>query len=431
MKLLDRFRRPSSDATVPGAGVRIEPVVNAAPEQSSAQASAATGQAFKGLDDPALLEFMRTGEYSRRIESLRNMAALRCVSLIVTSLGMLPINLMRNDASKALAKEHPGFRLMKWKPNGWQTPFEFKSMMQLHVLEQGNAYARVIWSAGRPIAMIPMALGSVEPELVGWEMRYTYTRPDGQQIKLPQKEVFHLRDITLDGVKGISRMKLARDAITLARDAERAAGRVFRTGNLAGGAVEVPKPLSDQAYERMRSSLDTDYAGAENAQRWMVLEEGAKANKFTATAAEAQHIENRNAQIEEVARAFGVPRPLLMMDDTSWGSGIEQLGIFFVQYGLQFWFTAWEQAAMRTFLNDEEMGELTFKVNERALMRGTLKDQADYFAKASGAGGHAPWMKQNEIRDLSDMPADDDPQADKLRNPMTQKGKPNEPDAIA
>lgn len=428
MKLLDRFLGGSADESAPEAGPRLEPTIALESAQASVQPR---GQAFRGLDDPALLEYIRSGDYNRRVESLRNMAALRCVSLIVTSLGMLPLNLIRNDASKAPAKDHPGYRLMKLKPNGWQTPFEFKSMMQLHVLQQGNAYARVIWSAGRPIALVPMALGSVKAELVGWEMRYTYTRPDGQQVKLSQKEVFHLRDITIDGVEGLGRMKLARDAISLARDAERAAGRVFRTGNLAGGAVEVPKALSDTAYGRMRNSLDTDFAGAENAERWMLLEEGAKANKFKVTAAEAQHIENRNAQIEEVARAFGVPRPLLMMDDTSWGSGIEQLGIFFVQYGLQFWFTAWEQAAMRTFLTDEELDQLAYKFNERALMRGTLKDQADYFAKASGAGGHAPWMWQNEIRDLSDLPASDDPQANKLRDPITQKGKPNEPAATA
>ncbi|KDD42679.1 phage portal protein [Bordetella bronchiseptica] len=426
MKLLDRFLRSSAEAPVRLSEPRKEPAI--APEQAQASLPL-KGQTFRGLDDPALLEYMRSGDYSRRVESLRNMAALRCVSLIVTSLGMLPLNLIRNDATKALAKEHPGYRLMKLKPNGWQTPFEFKSMMQLHALDQGNAYARVIWSAGRPIALVPMALGSVQAELVGWQMRYTYTRPDGQHVKLSQKEVFHLRDITVDGVEGIARMKLARDAIALARDAERAAGRVFRTGNLAGGAVEVPKALSDTAYDRMRTSLDTDFAGAENAERWMLLEEGAKANKFTVTSAQAQHFENRNAQIEEVARAFGVPRPLLMMDDTSWGSGIEQLGIFFVQYGLQFWFTAWEQAAMRTFLSDEELDLLSYKFNERALMRGTLKDQADYFAKASGSGGHAPWMWQNEIRDLSDLPASDDPQANSLRDPMAQKGKTNELDA--
>ena len=117
-----------------------------------------------------------------------------------------------------------------------------------------------------------------------------------------------------------------------------------------------------------------------------------------------------------------------MMDDTSWGSGIEQLGIFLVQYGLAHWFTAWEQAAARSLLADEELDRLHLKFNERALLRGTLKDQADFLAKSLGAGGHAPWMSQNEVRDVSDLPESDDPNANKLRNPMTQrKGTTNEP----
>lgn len=355
------------------------------------------------------------------------MAALRCVSLICESIGMLPLNLMENGPAKAYATAHPAYRLLKLKPNSWQTPYEFKSQMQLNVLEEGNAYARVIWSAGRPIALIPLDPKAVDAKLEGFQMVYDYTRPDGGVVRLQANEVLHLRDLSADGVLGMSRMRLARDAIHLAREAEKAAARVFTTGVMAGGAIEVENALSDAAYKRMKDSLDSDYSGAENAQKWMLLEEGAKANKFGTSAADAQHVENRNAQIEEVARAFGVPRPLLMMDDTSWGSGIEQLGIFFVQYGLQHWFTAWEQAAMRVMLSDAEMDRLTVKFNERALLRGTLKDQADYFAKALGAGGQKPWMTQNEVREVSDLPESSGAEANDLKNPMTQPRTGNEP----
>ncbi len=390
------------------------------------------GQQFTGLDDPALLEYIRcggeNGDYGRRLHGLRNMATLRCCSLICESIGMLPLNLIRDDDTKAPATEHPAYRLLKRKPNGFQTPYEFKSGLQLNALEHGNGYARVVWSAGRPIALIPMDPLAVEPKLTGaWQMVYRYTDANGKTVTLSQREVLHVRDLSADGVLGVSRMRLARDAIHLARQAEKAAGRVFETGVMAGGAIEVPKPLSDTAYGRMKASLANEYSGAENAQKWMLLEEGAKANKFAVTAAEAQHIENRNAQIEEVARAFGVPRPLLMMDDTSWGSGIEQLGIFFVQYGLQHWLTAWEQSAQRSLLTDAEIDRLTVKFNERALLRGTLSDQADFFTKALGSGGQAPWMTQNEVRALQDMPRSNDADADALRNPMTQKGQTNEP----
>lgn len=406
----------------------------AAPPEASARpnASAQAGHSFSGLNDPALLEYIRVGQnggdYGRRLAELRNMATLRCVSLISESIGMLPLNLMDNGPSKAYATDHPAYRLLKLKPNSWQTPYEWKSTMQLSVLAHGNAYSRVIWSAGRPIGMIPMDSLAVKSRLTSdWRMEYDYTRPDGGLITLQANEVYHLRDLSADGIVGMSRMRLARDAIDLAKKAERAAGRVFETGVMAGGALEVPTALSETAYNRMKASLESDYSGAENAAKWMLLEEGTKANKFATTAAEAQHIENRNAQIEEVARAFGVPRPLLMMDDTSWGSGIEQLGIFFVQYGLQHWFTAWEQAGMRVLLSESELSTLSIKFNERALLRGTLNDQANYFAKALGAGGQAPWQTQNEVRELQDLPESSDPEANKLRNPMTQPRTGNEP----
>ncbi|MGR2664283.1 phage portal protein [Chromobacterium haemolyticum] len=415
----------------------LDKILGGAKATATAQprAEAGTGITFTGLDDPALLEFLRNGLSSMNLQgasSLRNMAVLRCVSLISNGIGMLPVNLLEYGDAKTVVEAHAAHRLIKRKPNDWMTPIELKSLLQLHALLHGNGYARIIWSGDRPIRMIPLNPLRTEPKLTDeWRMVYETTLNNGSKLTLPAKEVFHLRDLSLDGIKGLSRSKLAAEAIQLAISAEKAAGRVFKTGVMATGAIEVPNALSDNAYKRIKESLTDNYGGAENAGNWMVLEENAKANRFSSTAAEAQQIENRNHQIEEIARLYGVPRPLLMMDDTSWGSGVEQLAIFFVQYTLAPWFVAWEQALARVFLTDKELDKLYFKFNERALLRGTLKDQADFFTKALGAGGHAPWMSQNEVRGLSEMPRSPDSSADQLRNPMTQKDKPNEPDQAA
>ena len=416
MKMLDFFRRS-----------------NASEVQSRPRAEASPGHQFSGLDDPALLEYIRgasaAGVDISRDRSLRNMAVLRCVTLISEAIGMLPLNLQSSDDKKQIQTDNPAHRLLKYKPNDWQTPIEFKSLLQLRALLDGQSFARVIWAGSRPIRLIPMDRGSTKPRLnSAWQMLYDYTTPEGGVITLPAKEVFHLRDLSLDGINGISRVKLGRDALELAAQAERAASRTFKTGVMAGGAIEVPKELSENAYNRMKGSLDAEYTGAENAGRWMLLEENAKANKFASTASESQQIENRNHQIEEAARMYGVPRPLLMMDDTSWGSGIQQLAIFFIQYGLSHWFVSWEQASARCLLPEEQLGRLQYKFNEGALLRGTLADQATFFSKALGAGGQAPWMSQNEVRELSDLPKSADPQTDALRNPMTQPSKPANPE---
>lgn len=402
---------------------------------SEVRAEAGASLTFTGLDDPRLLEFIRSGLGGMSLQganSLRNMAVLRCVSLISNGIGMLPVNLMEYGDSKTVVDKHPAHRLIKRKPNDWLTPIELKSLLQLHALLHGNGYARIIWAGERPIRMIPLNPLHTSPKLTSeWRMTYETRLDNGNVITLPAREVFHLRDLSLDGIKGLARSELANEAIQLALNAEKAANRVFKTGVMATGAIEVPNALSDTAYSRMKQSLQDNYGGAENAGSWMVLEENAKANRFSSTASEAQQIENRNHQIEEVARLYGVPRPLLMMDDTSWGSGVEQLAIFFVQYTLAPWFVAWEQALARVFLTDKELDQVYFKFNERALLRGTLKDQADFFTKALGAGGHGPWMSQNEVRGLSEMPRSADPVADQLRNPMTQKDNSNVPDKAA
>lgn len=390
------------------------------------QVHASAGKTFSSLDDPDLLEFMRTGDgtaagaYVNATKALQNMALLRCVTLISESIGMLPLNLVERGDEKRYATEHPLYDILKAKPNGWQTAYEFKALMQLRVMMHGNAYARVIWSRGQVLRLIPMCPRRVTAELDdSWNMVYTFSRKDGVKIPLKAEEVFHLRDLSEDGVTGLSRVRLAHEAIGIARQAERAAAKLFKNGVLAGGALTAPNALSDTAFSRLKESIE-DKTGVENAHKWMILEEGLKAEKWANTAADAQHIENRNHQIEEIARAMGVPRPLLMMDDTSWGSGIEQLAILFVQFSLQHWFTIWEQGVERTLLSKDDSKKLRAKFNERALLRGTLKDQAEFFTKALGSGGHAPWMTQNEVRELQDLARSTDKGADELRAPANQ-----------
>lgn len=406
MKIFDMFRRK--------------------PEAQSRPRSSAEGATFTGFDDPAFLEFIRSGS-AASTEMLRNTAAFRSLTLICNGIGMLPTSIYKFGDAKEVAKDHPVHKLLRLRPNPWQTPMEFKGQMEMSVQQDGAGFARIIRAGGRPIHLIPLEFGKVEPKLGSdWRMKYQVQADTGGQITLDQSEVLHLRELSPDGVCGLSRRKLSSNVIELARSAESAASNVFKTGVMAGGAIEVGAAMSDQAYKRIKDSLDNNYSGVENANKWMVLEEGAKANKFTSTARDGQQIENRNHQIEEIARLYGVPRPLLMMDDTSWGSGIEQLAIYFIQFTLAPRFTAWEQALSRSLLTDSEQEQFYFKFNERALMRGTLKDQADFFAKALGAGGHQPWHTANEVRDLAEYPADPDPKFNTLGEPSGKKAI-NEP----
>lgn len=393
---------------------RLWPFGSKQTEDQAPRADVGDGAVFYSLNDPLVREFLRdgleaaSGATVNTETALRNPAMFRAVSLISYAIGMLPLHVI-NDETKEKA-DHPLFRILHREPNNWQTAFDFRSLMQLRALVKGNAYALIIRSrqirTGRDeiVRLVPLNPDYVQPvQNDDWSVSYRYQPPKGAQRMLRPDEVFHLRGLSLDGISGMSLVKQARDAIGLALSAEMAAGRLFKNGSFIGGALTHPGKLSDPAFERLRASL-AEKEGASNAGKNLILEEGMKWENLANNAKDAQLTELRKMQVEEIARVTGVPRPLLMVDETSWGSGIQALGQFFVQYALNPWFEAWQQAAERSLLASDEKGRLAVKFNPGALLRGSTKDQGDFFSKALGSGGAPGWLSQNEVRALDDRP---------------------------
>ncbi len=393
---------------------------------------------FQGLDDPQLLEFIRSGHgaateagvsVSART-AMKNTTVLRCVSLISFAIGMLPLHLY-DKATKQKADDHPLFPVLHRRPNAWQTAYEFRSLMQQRALgasgdgNRGDAFALIVRSGTRITQLVPLKTEHVTPrQRADWSLEYEYRRPDGGRTVFAQRDIFHLRyGLSEDGFSGLSLVRQAAEAIALAVQTEKAAARLFRNGMVVGGALKHKGKLSQEAYERLKSSMD-EREGAANAHRWLILEEGMEMGDGGQSGRDSQAIEQRKHQIEDIARPFGVPRPLLGVDDTSWGSGIDVLGQFFVRYGLNPWFEAWQQAIERSLLTPAEADRYEAKFNAGALLRGSMTEQANFFAKALGAGGHQPWMHYEEVRDLAELPNRSD-----IPGPMGQQqnGDGNEP----
>lgn len=364
-------------------------------------------ETFNGFTDPAFLEYVRGGGTSITVEgALKNSTVLRCIDLISGAIGSLPFIMQRKDAVGEVrpATDHVLHNLFLYRPNPFQTAFEFKQLMQARLLAYGNAYGRIVMTGNRVSSILPIT-GPVDVD-ENWDGTLSYRvqqRQNSAQLTLRQEEVFHLRSLSLDGVEGLSRVEMAAGIINTALAAQVAAERIFEQGVMAGGWLKHKHRLSQEAKLNMQAQIQNYMAGAKNAGKWMVLEEDMSAEPIQTTAEQSQLAETRAAQVEEIGRVFGVPRPLLFVDDTSWGSGIEQLAILFVRFGLAPWFKCWEDAVTRSLLTPAEWGKIIPDFDERELLRGTLKDQGEFFAKASGAGGHKPWMETNEIRALSGL----------------------------
>ena len=363
------------------------------------------------LTDPRLAAFMAGGRRSSagvfvsEPLAFRNSTFFRAVNLIASAIGMLPVHLIRElpSGDTEEARDHPLFGVLKRKPNDYQTALEFKSYMQSTALLDGNAFAMVVRNyKGQIIALNPLKRGTVTP-ILGDDARMTfrYQRPGAGQVTLAAEEVFHFRSlISSDGVRGLALLDVAAQAIGVAAQAEHAAGRTFASGMMAGGALQTDKELGPEAVDRLREQLEERYSGTQNAGKWLVLEEGLKVAQLIGSLKEQQNLESRQAAAEDMARFTGAPRPLLMFDETSWGTGISTLGQFFVTYCLMPWFVAWEQAIERC-LQPWEQGVLSPKFNAGALLRGSLTDQAAFFQKA--LGNTNAWMTPDEVRGNFDL----------------------------
>lgn len=369
------------------------------------------------LDNPNIQELLNIGNVSSAGEVINeatlyaNASMFRAFSLICGAMGMLPLGMKRRtyEGEKPVissAPTHPAHKLLARKPNDFQTPFEFKTGMQQMLIMHGNAYAFV----SRNSAGLPMALWPLDPRRVEFKVgndfkpRFIYTPPEGGRRNIDPKDMFWLRaPLTRDGINGMALLKVAREALGIAKAAERGTGNLMRRGALVGGVLEHPKALTKEAIARLREQWEARHEGVENQGKWVVAEDGMKVKEVGNSARDAQVRELRQLQVEEIARFTGVPRPFFMLDETSWGSGIEQLGLFLITYCLMPYFVAWEQAISRTLVSDRDAEMIYAKFNEGALLRGSLKDQSEFFAKALGSGGSPGWFTQDEVREKFDM----------------------------
>lgn len=413
------------------------------------------------INDPTLIPYLADGRRTiagiviNEKKAMRNAAFNRAVRLICNAMGMLPVHTFKdvpdpeNDRSTFPEKQgnHYLNTLLHEKPNPWMTPFEFKSFMVSRALLSSNgiAYALKLYeikpgSRGKrtPRALVPLNPDHVTATLnSNWEPVFIWAPGKQEPRTIPWQDMFWFRTpYSRDGINGVSLIEVAAEALGLALTAEEMAGYVMQNGSIGGIVLEHPKALSPAAINNLQAQFQARSGGASNAGKVLVAEEGMKVTRDNGgnTLRDAQMIEQRKFQVEEIARFTDIPRPLLMVDETSWGSGIEQLGLFFITYCLMPWFVAIEEAVKRSLLNEEDQGQYYVKFNEGALLRGSLKDQAEFFSKALGSGTPGSnWMTQDEVRDKFNLKPKGG-KADELATaaepaPAVSPGSPPEPAA--
>ena len=335
-------------------------------------------------------------------------AVYSCVRILSEAIAGLPVHLYRYDGSggKEKATTHPLYFLLHDEPNPEMTSFVFRETLMTHLLLWGNAYAQIIRNGkGEVVALYPLMPNrmTVDRDADG-HLYYEYQTSqdeahtmDGSRVRLLPSDVLHIPGLGFDGLMGYSPIAMAKNAIGMAIACEEYGAKFFANGATPGGILEHPGVVKDP--ERVRESWNSAFGGSANANKVAVLEEGMKYTPISISPEQAQFLETRKFQINEIARIFRIPPHMIGDLEKSSFSNIEQQSLEFVKYTLDPWVFRWEQSMQRALLSMDEKKEYFFKFNVDGLLR------ADYQSRMNGyaTGRQNGWMSANDIRELENL----------------------------
>ena len=342
-------------------------------------------------------------------------AVYSCVRILAEAIAGLPLHVYRynSDGGKAMALDHPLYHLLHDEPNPEMSSFVFRETLMTHLLLWGNAYAQIIRNGKNEIvALYPLTPNkmSVDRDERG-HLYYTYYCGSDEAIKnkefavtLQPSDVLHIPGLGFDGLVGYSPIAMAKNAIGMAIACEEYGAKFFANGAAPGGVLEHPGTIKDP--QRVRESWQSTFGGSGNANKIAVLEEGMKYTPIGISTEQAQFLETRKFQINEIARIFRVPPHMVGDLEKSSFSNIEQQSLEFVKYTLDPWVIRWEQSIQRSLLNSEEKKKYFAKFNVEGLLRGDYQSRMNGYA----IGRQNGWMSANDIRELENLdriPAED------------------------
>ncbi|MBR2582441.1 MAG: phage portal protein [Oscillospiraceae bacterium] len=336
-------------------------------------------------------------------------AVYGCVRIISEAIAELPLHLFRylDTGSKVKAIDNPLYTLMHDEPNHEMTSFVYRETIMAHLCLWGNSYSQIIRNGRGEILeiypLLPSQMQVVRDPKSG-DLLYYYTRTNADaepgQTKtfiLRADEVLHIPGLGYDGIKGYSPLALARNAIGSALASDKYAGRFFNNAATPSGVLEFPHSLKDP--KAFRDRWEGSFAGAVNAGKTPVLEEGMTYKPISISPQDAQFLETRKFNIDEIARIFRVPPHMLAELEKSSFSNIEQQSLEFVKYTLAPWVARVEQSLKKSLLTKEEKRRYFFAFNLEGLMRGDYQSRMQGYAIGIQNG----FMSPNDVRELENM----------------------------
>ena len=341
--------------------------------------------------------------------AMQTTAVYACVRILAEAVASLPLHVYeyQDDGGKKLVHDHPLYYLLHDEPNPEMTSFVFRETLMSHLLIWGNAYAQIIRDgAGRVLGLYPLLPDKMDVQRDDrGNIYYVYSRNSDENpmfkeygdIRLKAEDVLHIPGLGFDGLIGYSPIAMAKNAVGMTLACEEYGASFFANGANPGGVLEHPGVLKDPS--KVRESWNSVYLGVNNAHKIAVLEEGMKYQQIGIPPEEAQFLETRKFQINEIARLYRIPPHMVGDLDKSSFSNIEQQSLEFVKYTLDPWVIRWEQSLQRSLLLPGEKGKYFIKLNVDGLLRGDYQSRMNGYA----VGRQNGWFSANDIREMENM----------------------------
>ena len=343
----------------------------------------------------SLLSPRNVSGFSVTAETATRVAAVyACVRVISEGLAQLPLDVYSRNAddSRRLENTLPIHRLLHDMPNSWQTSFEFREQMMLHLLLRGNAVARIKAYRGR-LELLPIHPARITYEVTEAGMMVYLVRDErtGTTERLLQGEVLHVRGPSSDGVIGTTPITSIANIIGASMAADSHSAATWKNGARPGMVLQTDQNLPPNAANRMREDWERLYGGANNAGKTAVLEAGLKVHEIGLNHTDMQFIEQQKMNATQIASVFRVPQHMIGILDHATFSNIEHQQLEFVKFTLVPWMERWEQAIQRDLIDDDQYYA---EFNVEGLLRGDTASRATFYREMFNIGV----LSVNEIR---------------------------------
>lgn len=320
----------------------------------------------------------------------------RGVNLIAKDVGKLPLHMDKRDGKGwTHAVDHPGYNLLRHKPNEYMTAMVFRQTLQGQALTVGNGYAYINRNgAAEPVELILLDPNRVTPVRANGVLWYVYEFSTNEKRKLPYYDIIHIKGFSYDGLVGYNVVFKSKEMLGLAMARESYAANYFKNNARPSLVLTTPQTLKPETAKNIRDSWERIHSGIQNSHRTAVLEQGLEAKEISINARDSQLCEQEEFSFVHVANLLGIPPHKLGAKGYNAYASLEQQNQAYLDEGLDPWLITHEEEYRDKLLTEDEKRKDSHRVrfNRKELLRADLAARGAFYVQMMQWGVYSPDM---------------------------------------